>query len=132
MESHTLGEVTAQNAENYSDRFPFLQNYGGRTRDFVFNNFSETFVNALDRLDPSPRWVGPIDSPFGFHVVQLRSRQESYLPALDAIRPRVEDDYVYVSIRRGSSTLVDALVSEYEVIVDLGQGENVSSSDANN
>lgn len=105
---------------NYGDRYPFLQNYVERTRDFVSNNFNDSFVAALDQLDPArQQWAGPFASRYGQHLVLLRARTEARVPALDEIRARVLDDFRYEAQIRKRQEAEAKVLAEYDVIVEL-------------
>lgn len=106
-------------AGQHGDRFPFLQNYVERTRDFVGNNFSEDFVAGLDQLTPADKWQGPLASRYGYHLVMLTSRSEPSIPALADVRDRVLDDYRYESLVRSREAAEKDVVAGYEVRVEL-------------
>jgi hypothetical protein len=106
-------------AGQHGDRFPFLQNYVERTRDFVVNNFSMDFVTELDRLNPAEKWQGPLSSRYGYHLVMLTRRSEPSVPPLDAVRDRVLDDYRYETLVQGRKAAEQEVVAGYEVRVEL-------------
>lgn len=109
-------DIRFDQASQYGDRYPFLQNYVERTRDFVVNNFSADFVAQLDQLRAgTENWQGPFASRYGYHLVMLRSRSEPSTPALSAIRARVLDDYRYESLVRSRQEAEDRVIAEYDV-----------------
>jgi hypothetical protein len=107
-------------SSQHGDRYPFLQNYVGRTRDFVANNFGTDFVEALDAAEASDGiWQGPYESRYGMHLVMLRERAEPYTLSFDDVRGRVADDYRYESLIRLRQEAEQRVVSEYEVVLNL-------------
>jgi hypothetical protein len=113
-------DITYEESAEYGDRFPFLQNYEERTRDFVSNNFSADFVAALDVLTPGvATWQGPISSRYGYHLVMLRARTEPFVPAFTEISERVADDYRYEASLRSREAAEDKVIAEYEVQMSL-------------
>ena len=106
-------------ASQHGDRYPFLQNYVERTRDFVANNFSAEFVAELDALIPGENWQGPLQSRYGWHLVMLRARAEPFTPSLADIRRRVLDDYRYETLVRSRQEAEDRVVAEYDVTLQL-------------
>jgi hypothetical protein len=118
-----LGKLAGKNfdeASRYGDRFPFLQNYIERTRDFVVNNFSAGFVDALDSVKPSrTQWYGPIASRYGYHLVMLVARTETTTPALEKIHARVLDDYRYEALTRKREAAENDVIAGYQVQVKL-------------
>jgi hypothetical protein len=112
--------ITFEQSSQYGDRYPFLQNYVERTRDFVVNNFSAGFVAALDALPPGDeRWQGPLASRYGYHLVLLRARAEPFTPPLQDVRARVLDDFRYENLVRKRQEAEDRVVAEYEVSLRL-------------
>ena len=120
-------DIPFENSSQYGDRYPFLQNYVDRTRDYVVNNFNEEFVQELDKVDPDPaHWYGPFASKYGEHLVLLRSRTPARTPGLDEIRPRVLDDWRYETQALRRKEAEDKVVGGYEVVEKLdkpAQGE---------
>ncbi len=120
-----LGELTENNidffgASNFGDTFPYLQNYVRRSRDFIRNNFDDDFANWLDSIDAQDGlWQGPVESPFGFHVVMLSNRFPAELPPLNEIRDRVEEDYYIESEYRLRLEAENNLIQKYQL--ELGE-----------
>ncbi len=115
-----LAGKTFADASQYGDRFPFLQNYIERTRDFVVNNFSAGFVDALDSSAPSTvQWYGPFASRYGYHLVMLVQRTAVTTPPLEQIRARVLDDFRYEALARKREVAEEAVVAGYDVQINL-------------
>jgi hypothetical protein len=112
-------EISYEEASEYGNPFPFLQNYEERTRDFVSNNFSADFVTELDALDPQESWQGPLASRYGYHLVMLRARTEPFIPSLSEISERVLDDYRFDTLLKSRTEAEDKVVEEYEVQLNL-------------
>jgi hypothetical protein len=112
-------EIAFEEASQHGDRYPFLQNYIERTRDFVGNNFSAEFVAQLDMLAPGERWQGPFASRYGWHLVMLRARTAPFTPPFAEIRERVLDDYRYEALVRSRQDAEDRVVTGYDVSLQL-------------
>lgn len=112
-------DIGFEQSAQHGDRYPFLQNYVERTREFVANNFSADFVAQLDQLRPGDTWQGPFASRYGWHLVMLRARTDPFTPALAAIRPRVLDDYRYEALARSRQDAEQRVISEYAVTRQL-------------
>lgn len=103
-------------APRYGDRFPYLQNYVARTPEYVESQLGTAFTSALMSLEPAPdRWQGPIESPFGYHVVMLTGHKAGYLPALDEVREQVKDDLLRDTREKYEQQAVDDLVQRFDV-----------------
>lgn len=113
-------DIEFDESSQYGDRYPFLQNYVGRTRDFVSNNFGAAFVEALDMASVTDeRWQGPFESRYGMHLVMLRERAEPYTLSFDDVRGRLIDDLRYESLNQLREEAEDRVVSGYDVVVNL-------------
>ena len=121
LDSAQISSVAFNDASQFGDRYPFLQNYVDRTRDFVVNNFNEGFTAALDALAPSEsRWYGPFESRYGWHLVMLRERREPSVPPVDSIRERVLDDWRYDTVLANRREAEAQVIDTYDVQVNLG------------
>lgn len=106
----------AATAASLGDTFPFLQDYAGRTRDFVNNNFGADFVQHLDMLSVDGQtWAGPLGSRYGQHLVLLRDRQPGHTSRLEDIRERVLQDYLTERVRLQREAAIDRIVARYPV-----------------
>jgi hypothetical protein len=124
LNSANISDIAFNDASQYGDRYPFLQNYVERTRDFVVNNFTEDFVARLDTLAPSDQdWAGPFESRYGFHLVMLRSKTDPYIPAFEEIRERVLDDWRFESVLQNRREAEQQVIDAYEVRLDLQAGQ---------
>ncbi len=112
-------DIAFDEASQHGDRYPFLQNYVERTRDFVANNFSAEFVAQLDMLGPGESWQGPIASRYGWHLVMLRERTDPFTPGMADIRERVLEDFRYETLVRSRQEAENRVVGEYAVTVQL-------------
>ena len=113
-----LNEMHAgfNDATRYGDRPLYLRNYVERTRDYVVGHLGEGLVAALDDAVPSERdWIGPFESPYGWHLVMLTERKGARLPPLAEIEPRVRDDYARVALDRARANAIEQLVAGYAV-----------------
>jgi parvulin-like peptidyl-prolyl isomerase len=111
--------IAFEQSSQHGDRYPFLQNYVERTRDFVGNNFSADFVAQLDMLTPGENWQGPFASRYGWHLVMLRARSEPMTPPLAEIRDRVLDDYRYDALLQNRADAEARVIAEYPVVLQL-------------
>jgi parvulin-like peptidyl-prolyl isomerase len=102
-------------APAYGDRFAYLQNYVGRTPDFVGSQFGVGFAKALAGLQPSTHWQGPIRSDYGWHLVLLTERNPSELPKFADVREQVKDDMLRDALSANRRKEIADLVGRYKV-----------------
>lgn len=104
-------------AVKYGDRPLYLRNYVERTRDYVAGHLGESLVAALDDAAPSgARWLGPLESPFGWHLVLMTKRRAARLPPLEEIADRVAEDYERLELERAKIETIDRLVARYAIV----------------
>jgi hypothetical protein len=63
------------------------------THDALARAFGEDFASALDTL-PVGSWQGPVESPFGLHLVWIEQRAAAHAPAFEDVRGRALHAYL--------------------------------------
>jgi parvulin-like peptidyl-prolyl isomerase len=79
--------------------------------------FGGPFAERLADL-PLGRWSGPVDSPYGWHLVLVRERIESRLPDLDDVRDAVTRDWRAARREEANRAFYEGLRAGYEVTVE--------------
>ena len=80
--------------------------------------FGEKFAEALFE-QPVGRWLGPIASGYGAHLVRLDSMTPGGTAALEDVRPLVEREWANARRKELSEELYDKLRAKYKVTVEL-------------
>ena len=75
------------------DRLPLPGKYSNVPADKVARRFGSTFAERLADL-PVDRWAGPIESGYGWHLVQVDSRTSERVPHFDAITAEVREAWI--------------------------------------
>ena len=121
--TQTLAELNEQSIPfsgslGLGDRPLYFQNYIERTRDFIAANLGQDLISMLDHVEPSTStWCGPIQSPYGWHLVLLTSRESAWLPNLEEIEDRVREDYRRMRKEQTQRQQLDEIINSYEVNV---------------
>jgi imidazoleglycerol phosphate dehydratase HisB len=79
--------------------------------------FGKPFSEKLNDIEPG-QWVGPMDSAYGVHLVNVQQRTDTRLPDLAEIRDRVKGEYLFDWQREANEQFYDALRNRYEVVVE--------------
>jgi hypothetical protein len=112
----TAAHASFNDAPQYGDRFPFLQNYIERTNEFVGSHFGPEFVSELKDIGPAEtRWVGPIKSMYGYHVLLVTGRTEARVPELREIRTQVEEDWARDWMDTAREQSIHHLLGQYKI-----------------
>ena len=126
------GRVSFSESPAYGDRFLYHTNYVERVPDFVASHFGAPMAERVFGLTPSSEhWHGPIESPYGFHLIMLIKKTPGRTPPLDEIRERVEEDTRRAFIRLKSDEAIRAIVDGYDVRLEYERAPgNVAENSA--
>lgn len=86
-------------------------------RQGIAQLFGDDFAAAVATLAPGD-WQGPIASGFGLHLVRVTGQEAGRLPALDAIRPQVEREWLNERRETAARQRLDELLKRYKVTVE--------------
>lgn len=103
-------------APEEGDRFMLASEYADRGLDEITREFGQEFADALGKL-PSGQWQGPVTSGYGLHLVYVRARVESRVPALAQVRERVVNDWLIDQRREANERVFERLRARYQVII---------------
>jgi PPIC-type PPIASE domain len=79
--------------------------------------FGDEFAAELLKAEPG-RWVGPVRSGYGLHLVIVDSRDGGQLPALADVRPLVERDFMAERRKRALDAMYARLLARYPVVIE--------------
>jgi len=98
------------------DRFIYHSHYLEREAEFITSHFGNEFTSALlDYEADSLRWIGPLRSRYGFHLLKLSAVHSGGVPELQEIHNRVYRDVLEDKISAGAELFVDELVNSYKI-----------------
>ena len=83
----------------------------------VAQQLGEAFAARVGELDPGA-WTGPIESPYGAHLVRVESRTEGRSPPLVEAREAVLRDWQSARIDAAEETFYRALRDRYQVLIE--------------
>ncbi len=100
-----------------SDPFMLGKNFVEKSRfeiqrDFG-NQFSEVFEEPI-----FDRWLGPVESAYGFHAVKLLNKVESFTPNLSQVKEKVEVDFYLEEKQKTLDSYLLELRDKYQVIIN--------------
>ena len=90
--------------------------------------FKDENVFEIDRLfgkafreklfnQTTGKWVGPIESGFGLHLVRIDEKVNSQKASLEEVRVSVLRDWTYEERKKLNDAFVDNLLKQYEIVV---------------
>jgi hypothetical protein len=88
----------------------------------IARNFGETFAANLTDL-PEDEWTGPIESPYGLHLVRVTERVDGHDPDLAQVRDAVEEKWRTQKRDEFQDQAYDQLLAKYEIVLPSGKVE---------
>jgi hypothetical protein len=81
------------------------------------NVFGSEFVDAILRAELN-RWIGPIRSGFGIHLVRVDSRVESRMPSFDEVAERVLREWLAEQRSRAIDGMYQRMSEDYSIVIE--------------
>lgn len=100
------------------DDFPFLQKIEDMDRKAIAGQMGDAFAESLMKM-PSGRWVGPLVSGFGTHLVYVTERRTSSDPVWEQVRADVLRDYQYDRSQALNRKVYEDFRKQYKVHFQL-------------
>lgn len=82
----------------------------------VANDFGDRFVDQV-RTAPLGKWIGPVESSFGVHLLRVSDRSNALLPRLEDVRAEVLREWDNDRRTRSREEDYRRLRDDYEVVV---------------
>ena len=114
----TGGGPAAAEAAALGDRFMLQRAYPPQTRDQIRDLFGPRFAARVFELPPDV-WTGPVESSYGAHLVRVRRRVPSRLPALAEVRGAVTRDLDEQRLRSAADEYYARLRARFEIEIAL-------------
>jgi hypothetical protein len=83
----------------------------------VAGQFGGDFSDALFTLD-AEQWTGPVQSPFGTHLVRIDQIVEARVPMLDEIRDEVKREWLVDRREVAQQAVFDSLRGKYTITIE--------------
>ena len=84
----------------------------------VTRSFGNDFAQEILKIDPG-KWAGPVESPYGLHLVFVRERVLASAPDLATVRPMVEREVLAERKKKELHGLYERLLGKYTVVIDM-------------
>jgi hypothetical protein len=112
-------ELSTEEALASSDASTLQAIYTRQTRDELLLIFGAEFTEQVFPLELGV-WSGPIESPFGFHVVRVFERTEAKIPTFSEARAAVLEDLLNARRKEANAALYREIASKYDVVIENG------------
>lgn len=115
-------------ASEYGDRFMLGYYFSNQSESNVARTFGDQFAKQLAQLETG-KWVGPIESGYGQHLILISDRIEGRLPPLSEVRKQVQSEWMTEEAKQTSEKFYESLRSRYNVKIE--QPQKTSAGNAN-
>lgn len=105
-----------------SDRLMLDPAYASVTPFEVSRVFGNEFADRLVTLERN-RWVGPVRSGYGFHLIRIDVFEEGREPSLDEVVTELEREYMNAQRIEMLDLFYQRLAEKYDVIIEEGDTE---------
>lgn len=112
-----LNADASLDASQLGDRIMLEHGYADVPLRDVAGLFGTEFAGAIEQLDFG-KWVGPIRSGYGLHLVRIDAREQGRLPELSEARGAVRRDWEHASRQRATEAFYDSMLERYEVVIE--------------
>ena len=106
------------NLSNKISVFPYQKNYAQRSESFIRGHFGEKTTKEIFALEISSKWQGPIQSPYGFHIIKLTSVSEAKQKSFDEVSDLVLKRFMDERRKENLKLELAKKISSYQVIDD--------------
>lgn len=91
------------------------ESHAARTQKEIESTFGDEFAREITRIEPG-RWVGPIPSAFGLHLVRIDRRQPARLADFADVQQQVRRDYLRDNREAARREYYRDLLEGYEIV----------------
>jgi hypothetical protein len=104
--------------KNWGDTLPFSYFFAAINANELGLQLGSKFPEALQQLEIN-KWVGPVPSGFGFHLVYITKKKEPELPDFDSIKKDIVRDYEYDNQKDINNLIYKELKEKYTIEIDI-------------
>jgi parvulin-like peptidyl-prolyl isomerase len=102
--------------------------FSNQSESNVARTFGDQFAKQLSQLETG-KWIGPIESGYGQHLVLISNRTEGRTPPLSEVRKQVQSEWMTDEAKQTSEKFYESLRSRYTVKIE--QPKKSSAGNAN-
>lgn len=103
--------------EPKGDRYLYRRNYVEASTALVKDHLGTAIATkAFNTATPLNEWLGPLRSPHGWHLVQVKKRQPATLPPLEEVAAQVMHDAARAKETDLRERAIEAILSQYKIV----------------
>jgi hypothetical protein len=110
-----LGQI--DDSSQFGDPFMLGYYFGQSSESNIARTFGEQFAKGLLTVE-AKKWVGPIESGYGLHLVYISDRSEPRTPPLSEVRDEVKRDWLAENQKKSAEEYYENLRQRYSVTIE--------------
>jgi len=110
--------ATFDEMKDWGDSLPFAYYFKNVNANELGLQLGSKFPAALESQELN-KWVGPIPSGFGYHLVYITEKTEPLLPDINTIKDAVLRDYEYDNQKEVNELIYKELKKKYDIEIDI-------------
>jgi len=110
--------ATFDEMKNWGDTLPFNYYFENVNANELGLQLGSKFPEGL-KDQKSNKWVGPIPSGFGYHLVYITDKTEPQLPPYESIKKSILRDYEYDNQKEINEAIYQELKKKYQIEIDI-------------
>ena len=100
-----------------SDRFLLGKNFVDVSLREIKSEFGQDFSSHFMNVELN-KWIGPLESPFGHHILYVTNYTEGYLPNIASVFKQVEIDFLQTQRDEAIKNYLNQIRSEYKIYIN--------------
>ncbi len=107
-------------SSQYGDRFMLGYYFSNQSESNVARTFGDQFAKRLSELETG-KWVGPIESGYGQHLILISNRTVGRTPPLSEVHKQVQSEWMTDEAKQTSEKFYESLRSRYTIKIEQPQ-----------
>ncbi len=100
-----------------SDPFFLGKNFVDVSLREIKSEFGQDFSSHFMNVELN-KWIGPLESPFGHHILYVTNYTEGYLPNIASVLKQVEVDFLQTQRDEAIKNYLNQIRSEYKIYIN--------------
>ena len=113
-----INALVSKSPETQGDQLLMPSEYNDVSSYLIAKDFGSTFAKSLDSLELD-RWVGPINSGFGVHIVFIKEKKEAGYYTYEEVLNKVTVDYNFDASSDFKVELINTLLKNYKIVINV-------------
>ena len=111
-------DATFDEMKQFGDQLPFSYQFTDVNANELGLQLGSKFPDALQNSEMN-KWIGPIPSGFGYHLVYITNETAPQLPEFELIKKDIIRDYEYNNQKEINELIYRELKKKYQIEIDI-------------